>query len=46
MAKYTKCEECGKPFTADSGRNYVQLIGGGYADCCDTCTAKLQDTED
>jgi len=42
MSKHPKCEECGKPFSAETGRNYVQLIGGGYTDCCDSCATMLQ----
>lgn len=38
---YDRCEECSKPFTATTGREYIQLIGGGYADVCADCAERI-----
>ena len=42
MSLTIKCEECGKPFSDDTGREYIKLIGGGYADVCQDCADKLK----
>jgi hypothetical protein len=36
-----KCEECGKRFSDQTGREYIQLIGGGYEDVCKACADRL-----
>jgi hypothetical protein len=38
-----KCEECGRKFTDETGRNYERAYGGGIFQVCDLCAKKFRE---